>query len=258
MARPAPEILRFASLARCHAALGEWLVHFVQTSIDRQGYCTIALAGGTTPAALYRVLSSPPLSAAPCWTKAYFFFGDERVVPLHHPDSNFMMAQQNLLAKLPIADDHIFRMPAEIRPYAAAARDYQHTLAGAFAALTGRKQPYAADDYPAFDLILLGMGADGHTASLFPGHAALQSTDWVAAVTDEQARPAVPRLTLTLPVINHADTALFLVTGAEKIDLADSFLSGPPQPRYPASLVRPRHRLLWYMADERLQCQIHE
>lgn len=179
----------------------------------------------------------------------FFFFGDERVVPLDHPDSNFAMAHNNLLAPLSIANDHIFRMPVEIRPYSAAASRYQQTMAEAFAALSAEKRPYSDGEYPSFDLILLGMGHDGHTASLFPGHSALSRTDWVAEVETDQAAPPVPRLTLTLPVINHADTVLFLINGAEKIRLADSFLSGPPQVRYPASLVRPRQRLRWYLAD---------
>lgn len=247
METPIMEILRFDSMAICHTAIADFLQKFTQTTIDRQGYCTFALAGGTTPAALFRVLSHPPFSKSICWSKIFFFFGDERVVPLDHPDSNFMLARQNLLTDLGIANDHIFRMPVEISPTSAAARSYQQTMAETFGSLSSREQPYADGEYPSFDLILLGMGMDGHTASLFPGHPALSRTDWVAEVEADQALPPVPRLTLTLPVINNADTVLFLIGGAEKIRLADSFLSGPPQSRYPASLVHPRQRLHWYL-----------
>ncbi len=242
------DILRFDSLAPCHTAIGNFLQNFTQAAIDRQGYCTIALAGGTTPAALFRVLSRPPFSTGICWSKIFFFFGDERVVPPDHPDSNFMLAQRNLLTELQIANDHIFRMPVEISPSSIAARSYQQTLAKVFAALSSRERPYADGEYPSFDLILLGMGQDGHTASLFPGHPALNRIDWVAEVETDRAVPPVPRLTLTLPIINHADTVLFLISGPDKIRLADSFLAGPPQSRYPASLVRPRH-LFWYLAN---------
>jgi len=249
MERPRLEIVRFNSLAECCTSIGNFIQAFTQKAIDRQGFCTIALPGGKTPATLWRTLSRPPFSTAICWSKVYFFFGDERFVPLDHPDSNFGMAQKNLLSPLSIAGDHIFTMPVETRPYATAARQYQETMAKAFATLTGRAQPYADADYPALDLILLGMGTDGHTASLFPGHQALQQNDWVAAVETNYGLPPVPRLTLTLPIINNADTALFLVSGAEKIRLADSFFADPSKSCAPAALVRPRQRLLWYLAD---------
>lgn len=242
------EIIRCESLPRCYTAIGGFLREFIQAAIDRQGYCTLALSGGKTPAALFQLLSRPPFLTSICWQKVYFFFGDERFVPPDHPDSNFGMAQKNLLAHLPITEGQVFRMPVEIRPYAAAASHYQHVMAEAFGSLAAKSPGQAEGRYPAFDLILLGMGDDGHTASLFPNHPALGRSDWVAEVEAEGARPPVPRLTLTLPVINNADTVLFLISGAEKIKLADSFVSGPPQPRYPASLVRPRQRLLWYLA----------
>jgi 6-phosphogluconolactonase len=239
------KIIRCDSLPQCYTAIGGFLQEFIQAAIDRQGYCTLALSGGKTPAALFQVLSRPPFLTTICWQKVYFFFGDERFVPPSHQDSNFGMAQKNLLAHLPITEAQVFRMPVEIRPYVAAASHYQRIMAEAFSTLKARP----CGQYPAFDLVLLGMGDDGHTASLFPGHPALGETGWVAEVEAEGAKPPVPRLTLTLPVLNNADTVLFLISGVEKIKLADSFLSGPPQPRYPASLVRPRKRLLWYLAD---------
>jgi len=249
MRTPSAEIFRFDSMAPCHASLGCFLQNFIQTAINRQGYFTIALSGGVTPAALFRALCRPPFSTTICWSKIFFFWGDERFLPLDHPDSNFAMAQKNLLTHLPISSDHVFRMPTEIKPYATAARHYQQTLAKTFATLTSKNEPWTKGEYPSFDLILLGMGQDGHTASLFPGHPALNRTDWVAEVETDQALPPVPRLTLTLPVINNADTALFLVGGAAKIKLAESFLACQPQPHYPASLVRPRQRLLWYLVQ---------
>jgi len=236
-------------MAPCHAAIGHFLYNFVQTAIDRQGYFTIALSGGVTPAALYQTLCRPPFSTTICWPKMFFFWGDERFLPLDHPGNNFIMAQKNLLTHLPINSDHVFRMPTEIRPYTTAALHYQRTLANAFDALTSRNAPWAEGEYPSFDLVLLGMGTDGHTASLFPDHPALKRTDWVAEVESDQAAPPVPRLTLTLPVINNADTVLFLITGAVKNKLAESFFACQPQSRYPASLVRPRQRLLWYLVQ---------
>lgn len=248
MQKPSLEICRFDALAECHEAIGHFLQNFIKVTIDRQGYFTLALPGGQTPAALFQALCRPPFLSSICWSKIFFFWGDERFLPLDHPNCNFSMAQRNLLANLPIASDHLFRMPTSILPYASAARQYQQTMAQVFGTLTSRKEPYAEGEYPSFDLILLGMGHDGHTASLFPGHPALTSTDWVAAVETDHASPPVPRLTLTLPIINNADTTLFLLTGAPKIKLAESFLACPPQAHLPASLVRPRKRLLWYLA----------
>jgi len=250
MEKPRLEINRFDSLTQCCTAIGSFLQVFIQSSIDRQGYCTIALPGGKTPTTLLQSLSRPPFSTTVRWSKVFFFFGDERIVPLDHPDSNFGMAQRNLLSPLSITGDHVFSMPVATRPYATAARQYQETMAKVFGALTSREHPYAEAEYPAFDLILLGMGADGHTASLFPGHQALHQKEWVVVVEAEQAMmPPLPRLTMTLPLINNADTALFLVSGAEKIRLAESFLPNPSSSCLPAALVRPRQRLLWYLAD---------
>lgn len=245
-----PEIVRCVSMTECHAAACGTLEQGISAAIAGQGYCTIALSGGKTPAGLLQMLCRPPFLTRIDWGRVFFFFGDERFVPPDHPESNFGMARENLLAHLPVTAEQVYRMPVEIRPYAAAARCYQETMAEAFLSLTGREHPFAEGEYPCFDLILLGMGGDGHTASLFPGHPALARTDWVAEVEDaDGAVPPVPRLTLTLPVINHADTVLFLVGGADKIRLADSFFSGPPQPRYPASLVNPGRRLCWFLAD---------
>lgn len=248
MSNPPVEIFRFDTAEECHTAIGHVLQDLIQTTVARQGYFTVALSGGTTPAALFQTLCRPPFSSSIPWSKVFFFWGDERFVPSDHTHSNFRMAQQNLLSCLPIADDHIFRMPSEIRPYAQAAYQYQQTLAQAFSALTSRKVPYAKGEYPSFDLVLLGMGHDAHTASLFAGHPALKRRDWVAEVDADHASPPVARLTLTLPLINNAGTALFLIRGTPKVTLAESFLACQPQAHYPASLIRPRQRLLWYLA----------
>jgi len=249
MEKTFPEIVRCGSPSVCHAAILVMLERVVLEAIDRQGYCTIVLAGGKTPEPLYRLLATAPLATRIPWRKVYFFFGDERCVSPEHPASNYKMAWDTLLSKLPITPGQVFRMPVEIRPYSAAAQHYQHSMGEAFAAIASSERPRGEGECPAFDLILLGMGVDGHTASLFPCHPALSSTEWVTVVEAEGSEPPVPRLTLTLPVLNNADTVLFLVGGAEKIRVAQSFLAGQPQARFPASLVRPRHRLLWYLIE---------
>lgn len=248
MSLSVPELTRFDSAPACHAAVAVLIRDCLQAAIERQGYATLALPGGTTPVGFFRLLVQPPLLGAVRWSQVSFFWGDERLVPPDHPASNYGMARAHLLRHLPITDQQVFRMPGEIEPAVVAARRYQEVMAKAFAALAGPRQAQGAGNYPRFDLILLGMGRDGHTASLFPDHPVLTSTDWVAAVAVAPVVPAVGRLTLTLPVINNADMVCMVATGTEKVRLAESLAVAPPQSCYPASLVRPRGRLLWYVA----------
>jgi len=248
METPAIDVVHCQGLEAASAAIIP-VVHWqLREAIDKHGYATMALSGGKTPAGLFEALARSGESRDFPWHKVWFFFVDERAVAPGHPDSNYGMFHRHLAEHLPIIADHIFRMPVETIPLSAAAAHYQRTLRDVFIALSGRDMSAADDQYPAIDLVLLGMGSDGHTASLFPRHPALQRGEWVVAVDSEQAVPPVPRLTLTLPVINHADTVLFLIAGEAKIRLAETFLQGPPLLDYPASFVRPQRRLLWYMA----------
>ncbi len=200
----------------------------------------VALSGGSTPSALYSILASPEYARRLDWSKVHFLFGDERGVPPSHPDSNFAMANRVLFTPLRIPSTQIHRMRGEYQPEIAAAQ-YEDTLRRLTATAPGQ--------WPRLDLVLLGMGDDGHTASLFPGTASLdERTRWVVPSLAPQGTQS--RLTLTLGVINHASVILFLVTGLNKAPVIRSVIERQPTDPvlYPAGLVQPeRGRLLWYL-----------
>jgi 6-phosphogluconolactonase len=188
-------------------------------SIQARGRMTLALAGGATPRGLYERLAGPWRDRID-WPRVHVFWGDERCVPPTHADSNYRLAWESLLQHVPVPAAQIHRIAGEIEP-AAAARQYGATLAAEFDASAGTP--------PVFDLILLGLGADGHTASLFPGHAAVDDTrHTVLAIPPEGGRSA--RITLTLPVLNAARAVLWLVTGETKAAALAAVLDGLPAP----------------------------
>ena len=189
-----------------------------------------ALSGGSTPRILYRYLSDPSFSDRLPWKKVHLFWGDERAVPPGHPDSNYRMAYETLISKVPIPPENVHRMQGERSDLAAAAKEYEESLRRFF--------NLSGDRPPSFDLILLGIGTDGHTASLFPGSPALEEKErWVVAVEVEKLHSH--RLTLTLPVLNHARELLFLAAGREKAAVIKALLAGPGGTGLPAKQVRP-------------------
>ena len=199
-------------------------------AIARSGRFAVALSGGSTPAALYSLLASVDFRDRVDWPRVHFFWGDERCVPPDHPDSNFRMAQENLLARIQLPATNIHRILGEQEPRQAVTA-YEAELKNFFGAGGGA--------LPRFDLILLGLGDDGHTASLFPGSSALAETErLVTAVYIEKLRSH--RLTLTLPVINAAAQVVFLVSGKSKKAIVSEVLgSDRASSRYPAATVRP-------------------
>lgn len=196
---------------------------------------SVALAGGSTPRRLYQLLADAPYREQVDWTQVELFFGDERTVPPDHADSNFRMANEALLARLDLPGRQIHRMAAEHDDLDAAAAAYANEIGKVLGGTP-----------PAFDLVLLGMGRDGHTASLFPGTAALSETRrWVVPNLVPQLNTR--RLTLTVPILSHAACLLFLVAGSEKREALAAVLEGPRAPdRFPSQLIRPeRGELLW-------------
>jgi len=195
---------------------------------DRE--CRVALAGGSTPRGLYRLLTADAYRPQLSWEHFRVFWGDERTVPPDHQESNFRMAEEALLSHVPIPSNQVFRIEGELPANEAAAR-YEALLREQFRLSSG--------EVPRFDLILLGMGPDGHTASLFPG---------TSAVTESQKLVAAPwveklhthRVTLTPPVLNAAKHVVFLVSGEDKATALQAVLEGPADPaRYPAQVVNP-------------------
>jgi len=201
----------------------------------------MALSGGSTPKLLYGGLTSPEWRSQIQWDRVMFVFGDERCVPPEHPESNYGLAQTALFQPLGISPDQVYRMKGEMPDPAAAAREYEETLR----ALTACPAP----EIPPLDLVLLGLGEDGHTASLFPGTTAV--TEQRRLVTVGQApKGIVSRLTLTVGVLNRATVVLFLVTGAGKAQTVRAVIEPRNQmePALPAALVRPENgRLIWLL-----------
>jgi 6-phosphogluconolactonase len=208
-----------------------------------------ALAGGSTPRALYRLLADPeaPFRNRLDWAGLHFFWGDERHVPPDHPESNFRMAREAMLDRVPVPAAHVHRIPAEEPDAARAAERYERELIETFG-LRAEADEAQRRDWPRFDLVLLGLGEEGHTASLFPGSPLLtapRQQRLVAAVWVEAQRTW--RITLTPPVLDHAATVIFLVSGAAKAPALAAVLDGEPRPElYPAQVVAPVDgRLLW-------------
>lgn len=211
------------------------------------GRFTVALSGGSTPKAMLTLLAGDPFRDTVPWSSIYFFWGDERTVPPDHADSNYRMATEALLANAPVPADHIFRIPADDPDPEKAAADYEATIRRVFGVVEG---------WPRFDLIMLGMGPDGHTASLFPGTTALHALDRIV-VSNFVAKFNTHRITLTAPAINAARNITFVAGGADKAETLKGVLEGPYQPdTYPSQMIQPKDgRLLW-MIDEAAAAQI--
>jgi 6-phosphogluconolactonase len=205
-------------------------------SVQSNGRFAVALSGGSTPKSLYALLASGSIPNIP-WEKIFFFFGDERFVPPDHPESNYRMAREaGLFSKVP--EGNVFRVPTEEKDAGTAARAYEQTLRRFFGLQGG--------EFPRFDLVLLGLGPDGHTASLFPGTAALiEKSSLVVANWVEKFQTY--RITLTLPVLNRSACDMFLVTGADKADIVRDVLENE-NANLPSQKVRPADgRLLWLL-----------
>lgn len=204
MSRPAPIVVEPEALAERAA---EWLAEALERVLAGGGQCSFALSGGKTTGPIYRMLAGKKLD----WTRVDFYFADERCVPPDHPESNFLLAEETLLRPAGVKPEQVHRMEGEREDRDAAARDYEAVLP------------------PVLDVVLLGMGEDGHTASLFPGGSELEERERrVLAVVGPKPPPW--RLTLTLPELNRARQALFVVAGAGKRDAVRRIQTGEPLP----------------------------
>src|SRR5215469_2042551 len=195
----------FADVEFLDKAAAQEFVRCAREAIAVRGRFTVALSGGSTPRRLYQLLASEPFRTQVDWGRVEFFWGDERCVPPDHPDSNYRMAREAMLSHLPIPAEHIHRLEGERADRDAAARDYEAIIAGVFGVTAGGEPP-------ALDLNLLGMGTNGHTASLFPYTKALDETArWVVANFVPELN--ADRLTMTRPMLNRSREVLFVVAG---------------------------------------------
>ncbi len=252
-----PEVRRYSNLEALSSAAAEFICTLAVEYIHAHGVFTIALSGGKTPELLHEKLAQPPHDSRMTWPRVHFFWGDERCVPPDHPDSNFAMALRVLISKVPVPSQNVHRIPAEIEPPEDAAKAYERILRGFFESSikSDAHSPSSGTGEPlsSFDLVLLGLGKDGHTASLFPGDQALEEgRRWVAAVRNPHGSPPVPRITLTLPVINRAGCILFMVSGSGKSEVVHSILEDPDRAgqRYPAARVNPDGKVVWLIDEE--------
>lgn len=225
-----PEINTVADFPALYSAGADEFTRCARQAIADHNRFSVALSGGSTPKGVYSLLAGQ--NDLP-WDKVHFFFDDERAVPPDHPDSNYRMATESLLAKILVPAQNVHRISAELDAGLAATR-YQAELKAFFGAVP----------WPRFDLLMLGMGPDGHTASLFPGSAALnENSAWVVANWVEKF--SAYRITLTFPVINHAAEVMFLVAGEDKAPVLKEVLEGKAL-AYPCQRVQPIDgRLLW-------------
>jgi 6-phosphogluconolactonase len=242
-----PEIRTHPSLEDLSRAAAEYICEIAETAIKERGIFTFVLSGGTTPRLLYEELAREPYAGRIAWQHTHLFWGDERWVPSDSPDSNYSLALQTLISKVDVPPSNIHRIPATTGSPEDVAAAYETTLREFF-------QASAAGDpstsFPSFDLVLLGMGADGHTASLLPGDAALEErASWVVAVEGSSASPPVWRITLTFPVFNEAKCVLFLVAGSNKLKVLQEILNNPHTATYPAAQVQPLGKLLWFIDE---------
>jgi 6-phosphogluconolactonase len=213
--------------------VAEWMT---QAALGAQGPFRVSLSGGSTPKALYALLASSEFMARFPWPRVLWFWGDERFVPYDHPESNYRMTREAMLSKAPVPPENIFPIPTDGDPDDAARR-YERTLQEAYGASTLDPQR------PLFDITLLGLGPDGHTASLLPGEPVLNERKrWVAAVS--HGRPEV-RITLTYPPIDSSRQVAFLVAGQEKAAIFSKIRAGNSD--LPAARVHPVGELIWFV-----------
>jgi 6-phosphogluconolactonase len=224
--------------AIAQTAAAEFLQAAKEAVREKGSFC-VALSGGSTPKALYGLLmNNPVLQAMVPWSKTQFFFGDERHVPADDAESNFRMATEAMLAKAPIDPKQVHRIKGEKRNAAQAAEEYEEDLRTSFKLAEGQ--------LPRFDVVLLGMGPEGHTASLFPGTKALKEENRLV-VSNWVGKLYTDRITLTPPVLNNAARVIFMVHGEEKAPALKAVLEGPYEPdQLPAQIIKPKEgKVLW-------------
>ena len=228
----------FPDIGAISLAAAETFTSLAGQAIATAGRFCVALSGGSTPKAMHEVLAAPPYRTRIDWSRVHFFWGDERFVPLDYPESNYRMARETLLSKVPVPDKNIFPIRTENLQPQEAAEAYESQLKNFFADTKGW-----------IDLILLGMGEDGHTASLFPYTTALKES--TRLVTDNYVEKLnAYRITLTVPAINNAENILFLISGKSKAEAFKQVMTGVYDPeRFPAQLVRPHSGNLQFLVD---------
>jgi 6-phosphogluconolactonase len=238
-----PETRIVTSAEALYQAAATEFVYRAREAVEAKGLFTVVLSGGSTPKGFYSLLANDTTfrNQVP-WDRIHFFWGDERPVPPDHGDSNYRMANEAMLSRVPVSPTHIHRIKGENPDAGKAADEYEQVLRDFFGVLPGQ--------FPRFDVVFLGLGSDAHTASLFPCTKALREqkrlvvSNWVGKLYTE-------RITLTVPVLNHAACIIFLVSGDEKALPLKAVLEGRYEPeQLPAQLIHPKHGELLWLVDQ--------
>jgi 6-phosphogluconolactonase len=221
-------------------AVAEQFLRLTTDALVTRGRCAVALSGGSTPRSVYQLLGAPAFRARVRWSDIHFFWGDERHVPPDHPDSNYRMAVEAMLSNVPVPPANVHRVRSEVSDAGISAREYDGMI----------RRCVDGTPMPRFDVVHLGLGTDGHTASLFPGSAALEERERVCVANWVTALDAY-RITLTLPILNAARAVVFIAAGVGKSSIVQRVLreSAELSP-LPAQLVRPSDGELWWMLDQ--------
>lgn len=239
-----PDVRVFPDLHKASQSLAERLVEVARDVLAAKGRFALALSGGKTPRYLYTFLARE-CSSEVSWERVHLFWSDERCVSQESKDSNFAMAYKALISEVPLPSPNIHRIPAEINPPEKAAGNYERMIREFFKS--------EEEDSFLFDAMILGVGEDGHTASLFPGSSALvKKSHWVLAVSAPSSFSPQKRITLTLPLINLSRSIFFLVSGAKKRKVVREILRNPETARrlYPAAMIHPLGSVAWYIDRE--------
>ncbi|MBF0107359.1 MAG: 6-phosphogluconolactonase [Deltaproteobacteria bacterium] len=227
-------------------ALADFICSKAKETLSRSNVFTWVLSGGNSPLALYELMAKPPCCFQMPWTKIHLFFGDERHVPFDHPDSNYFKACKTMVAHVAIPSENVHPIKVDRNSTDQAALDYELELRDFFSL------DIKSSAFPMFDLVLLGMGTDGHVASLFPQDPALtEKTRWTFPVQNPGMAPLHPRITLTLPVINNANDVVLLITEPAKLSLVEKIIYGRQSglEQYPVCRVKPRGELSWFVSS---------
>jgi 6-phosphogluconolactonase len=237
---PQPKLIILNDPQELYVRAAEEVAHIAGEAVCTHGEFTICLSGGSTPAATYDLLATR-FHLSVDWKEVQFFWGDERCVPPDHAESNFGMANRTMLSKLTLRPDQVHRMHGEDQPASAAAA-YENELRKRFGLADG--------EFPRMDLVLLGLGDNRHTASLFPGDPAIHETQRLVVAVEVDAEPR-NRLTLTPPVINNAQRVMFLAAGQGKAAAVKDVLEGPRDPdKFPAQIVAPPQGEIVWLLDK--------
>ncbi len=249
-----PNIRYFPDLEALSLEATHFIFQTANKCVAEKGLFSMVLSGGNTPRRLYELLSLGPFAQEMPWPYIHFFWGDERCVPPDHPDSNYGLAYRSLLSKIPLPETNVHRVPVESGTGPETALEYEKEIQAFFRQPDSKRSLIGPDveikAIPSFDLILLGVGKDGHTASLFPGDPALMEKQHLTAYVPKPGlAPEFARITMTLPLINQADCVLFLVSAAEKKEVIKVILheSDAGRYRYPAAQVNPKGKICWFI-----------